>query len=228
METIILAVRFALRRGWRGFTGVLHRYRLDELPPVATIALVLVVGFAIPMALGIDMTPANLQRTLAVERLGNFDEGMPQTSPAGDTYCAEPAFYWPAHEQAARYNFKLRSNGDLKHSTQVAGRAHYLLPSPGNLKPGRYRFIVEAIDGDGRALGQVVDATFVVKADEAIATLEADATRMLEADAAALVMAGEYAARDSLHDIRSALTRYLAVAPTGHDAGRAKAILGQR
>ena len=230
MEAIILAIRLGLRRAWRGLLAFLERKRLTAMPPVRTVALLLAVGLIVPLAMGIDRTPASLSFSLAKQRLERLPRGgFPDTSPSDVTLCTEPAFFWKAHKKAARYRLRLL-DGDMEtHSTTVK-KAHYLLPSPGELEPGRkYRFSVEAFDAEGKTLGfQVAYRPFtIVKPNAEFAKIRALATRELDPHQAAFVMAGVYTEHGSVHDVRSALARYFALAPAGDDTSLARSILGE-
>lgn len=229
MEAIILAIRLALRRAWRGLLAFLDRHKLSDMPPVKTIAIFLAIGLVVPLAMGIDTTPASLSRSLANQRLERLPRGgYPDTSPKDITWCTAPAFFWKAHPQAASYHLRLFSGDSVVQSTTVT-QAHYLLPSPGELVVDReYRFAVEAYDESRKTLGEVTNTTFSIREpDKELKQIRDDATRELEPADAAYVMAGLYAERGSVHDVRSALARYVSLIDNDQGTELARSILGR-
>ncbi len=233
MEAIILAIRLGLRRAWRGLVAFLDRHKLSDMPPVKTIAVFLAIGLLVPLAMGIDRTPASLSRSLADQRLERFaGTELPDVSPSGATFCSEPAFFWKKHPQAASYRLRLFRGDPVVQSTTVT-EAHYVLPSPGELTPGEYRFTVEALNADGATLGEVADSTFSIekpyKQLEQVVSGKNTKTFFKELDPAdaAYVLAGLYAEHGSVHDVRSALARYVSLIDNDQDAELARSILGR-
>ena len=213
MESIIVAIRLALRRAWRGLLALIDRTGLGSMPPVATILVVLFIGVAVPMALGVDRRPARLSESLARKRLESFKkQAMPAVSPEGDVYSVRPVFVWKAPAGAVRYRLSLKDGNVLKHSTDKvrteAGSewVFYPLPAPGYLVPGHdYSFSVEAEDASGQSLGPVASATFRIKEQPSDLTdLRAQVLNELDPADAAFVLAGHYAELDSVHDVRTA------------------------
>ena len=255
MEAIFLAIRLSLRRAWRGIKSFLDGSGLAAMPPVPTILALLLVGLCIPMALGVDRIPEGLSPAVARTHLAKYSAPMPATSPAGGIYSDRPVFVWTRHPRAARYRFRLREGevwqiraGAIAQPADETEPVHYLLPAPGVLKAGTtYEYAVEAVDRKGATLGQIADGSFSVKdldaeiaalskkpgngdrvaALERLKTLRAEALHNLGAAETALVLAGAYAGLDSVHDVRTALLRYLAESPRGSSADLCRDILGR-
>ncbi len=243
MEAIILATRLALRRAWRWLLAFLDRHKLSDMPPVKTIAIFLAIGLVVPLAMGIDRTPASLSRSLANQRLERLPRGgYPDTSPKDISWCTTPAFFWKAHPQAASYRLRLFSGDAVIHSPKQAYRvpshgglsvtvtqARYLLPSPGELAVEReYRFTVEAYDESGKTLGEVTNTTFSIREpSKELKKMRDDALRELEPAAAAYVMAGVYVSHGSTHDVLSALARYVSLVDNEEETELARSILGR-
>jgi hypothetical protein len=233
METLILFIRYGMRRAWRGFQALLERYGLRNLPPMTTAAAIIALGIAIPMSMRIGDRPSSLSLSLAVQRLRALeakpDWTMPRVSPEDMVHCRLPVFFWPAHSKATRYRFALYEGDVLRHYTDLLENAQYALPSPGVLKEGPlYRFTVEGFDAQDASLGQIAYASFVVQAlPGELGAVRELARAELESAERALVIAGIYAQAGVLHDVRAALDRYIEIAPDGTDSSLARIILAR-
>jgi hypothetical protein len=233
MEALIAAIRLLLRRGSRAITGFIQRNRLNALPGVPTVLLVLIVGLAIPLGMRVDSRPTSISMELARLRLAEFlatsTHAAPDASPSGEIVSERPAFLWKAMPKAARYGFRLYEGNALWIGTDLVEAPWYLLPPPGRLEPGRtYRFTVEGLDGHGRVIGPQTGATFTLRAaTEDLRALEHRVRAVLDSHESAFVLAGYYAERGWIHDLMAALKRSLAGGLEGEEAALARRVLAR-
>jgi len=232
METIILAIRLGLRRAWRSVLSFFHRNHLDALPPVKSVALVLIIGVLVPLSMGIDTLPAELTTSLARERLELFlkkQEGVaPAVAPGDAIYCERPAFHWPKVDGATRYRFRLSAGDTLWIGTDIVDEPRFVMPMPGRLEVlTPYHFRAIAVSENGRELGSAGDTFTVQSPSEELVSLRQSVRDELEPTAAVLVMAGYYAEQGWAVDTASALEAYLRLAPDGASAELALRVLSQ-
>jgi len=137
-----------LRADWNAFA---ERARLRALPAVPAVVTVILLGMLLPFAGGGTVLPAQLESSLAAERLQRFyraHEGrLPEAGPSGPIYSTRPAFFWPECPGADYYTFRLyRSDGSEQASVDRVRTLYYVLQPPGGLEAGaNYRFEVSAV-----------------------------------------------------------------------------------
>lgn len=135
-----------LRHTWEAFAA---RTGLRLLPPVGTALAVLALGVMLPFVPRVDALPPQLAPSLASARIARFlrtHEALPEAGPTGPIYASRPAFYWPEREGAGSYVFRLyRSDGTEQAAAGGIKQTFTLIPPPGQLAPGDYRFEVKAV-----------------------------------------------------------------------------------
>lgn len=234
MESMIQGIRVASRRARLQFGDLIHRNRLDALPPVLGAIACLAIGIGIPMAMAVDRRPPDLARDVAGQRLRRYFEALEPVAaapaPTGAIHAARPAFSWPSHPAARSYRFRLYDeDASLVIGTDQVAEARFLMHPPGSLKADhRYRFEATPVGDDGRPLQQAraFSGIFRVLApDPAKAEQEEYARLALPAGERALVQAGRYALLGSRHDVASELEAFLRNEPEAPEADLALRIL---
>jgi hypothetical protein len=207
-------VRFAhkLRHRWETFADATG---LRFLPPVCAAAVVLAAGVLLPFVPRVDASPPQLAPSLASARIARFVRGhadLPEAGPSGPILSSRPAFYWPARTDAQSYSFRLeRADGAEQASATGIRTTFHLIPPPGRLEPGQYRFQVHAVV-NGKEIPWR-ECTFgvnhpVAPAAQELPSLLGGAGMELDAAESAYVLLGYYAERQSPHDVISAFLQW--------------------
>ncbi len=135
-----------LRLKWE---RVATRTRLRLLPPVGAALAVLALGVLLPFLPRVDALPPQLEPSLASARIARFlrsHDVLPEAGPTGAIYSSRPAFFWPEREGADSYVFRLSgADGAELAAAQGIRTTFTLIPPPGRLPPGEYRFEVKAV-----------------------------------------------------------------------------------
>lgn len=199
-----------IRHGWEAFAT---RAGLRLLPPVGAALAVLAAGVLVPFLPRVDALPPQLAPSLAASRLARFlraNPTLPETGPSGAIHTAQPAFFWPEREGAESYSFRLyRADGDEQASADGIKTTFTLIPPPGVLAPGEYRFEVKALVK--RDLVPWQERKFTVRpAPEGFQQLRASMGMDLDGAESAYVVLGYYADRGSPDDVISAFLQWKA------------------
>ena len=197
-----------LRRKWEAFAA---RTGLRLLPPVGTALAVLAAGVLLPFVPRVDALPPQLAPSLASARIVRFlraHKELPEAGPSGAIYASRPAFFWPEREGADSYAFRLyRADGAEQAAASGVRQTFTLIPPPGRLEPGEYRFEVKAI-----VRGETVpwrEHAFTVRpAPEDLVRLFGAMGMDLPATESQYVMLGYYADLGSPHDVISAFLQW--------------------
>jgi hypothetical protein len=197
-----------LRHGWEAFA---EKAGLRFLPPVAAAIVVLAAGILLPFVPRVDALPPQLAPSLAASRISRFlraDPDIPDVGPTGPTYAARPAFFWPECPGAESYSFRLyRADGTEQAAADGIRRTFHIIPPPGRLDPGEYRFEVVAV-AKGTKTPWQQGAFRVLPAPEAIRKLSDTVGVDLGAAENAYVLLGCYADLRSPSDVVSAFLQW--------------------
>jgi hypothetical protein len=135
-----------IRHGWESFAT---RTGLRLLPPVGAALAVLAAGVILPFLPRVDALPPQFAPSLASARIARFLRAhgtLPDFGPTGAVYSTRPAFFWPAREGADSYAFRLHGEGGTElAAAQGIKETFTMIPPPGRLAPGEYRFEVKAV-----------------------------------------------------------------------------------
>ncbi len=197
-----------LRRRYEAFAT---RTGLRLLPPVGAAVAVLAFGILLPFVPRVDALPPQFAPSLASSRIARFlraHDKIPDAGPTGPIYSPRPAFFWPVCEGADSYAFRLcLANGAEQARAEGIKETFTLIPPPGQLAPGEYRFEVHAV-----VKGQASpwrEGTFTVRPRPA--DLDHLLGRMgmeLTAAEADYVLLGAYADLRSTDDVVSAFLQW--------------------
>jgi len=197
-----------LRRRWEAFAT---RMGLRLLPPVGTAVAVLAFGVLLPFVPDVDALPPQFAPSLASSRIARFlraHETIPEMGPTGAVYSARPAFHWPACEGADSYAFRLYGAGGAEMARAEGIKQTFtLIPPPGLLAPGEYRFEVDAFQNGAPVLWR--ESNFTVRPRPAeIDHLLGRMGMELTAAESEYVLLGTYADLRSAHDVVSAFLQW--------------------
>lgn len=197
-----------LRHGWESFA---ERTGLRLLPPVGAAVAVLALGVLLPFVPRVDALPPQLAPSLASARVGRFlraHPDLPDTGPAGAIHASRPAFFWPERPGAESYAFRLhRADGTEQAAADGIPRTFHIIPPPGRLEPGEYRFEVLAVVKGERMPWRERRFTVLPASDDLrqlLGTLGMD----LDAAKAEYVLLGYYADLRSPCDVISAFLQW--------------------
>jgi len=207
---MLRALMLHIRRGWDQLATATG---LRRLPPVPTVAIVLIVGVIWPLSGEMLSRKADLASTLAVERLGRFASDLkdrkqgPEVGPTGEILSRRPACYWPRHKDAAHYVLRLsRDDGTAWIDRAVVEDPYFVMTAAGALDPARgYRFEVEAFDKDGHVLAKHHGEFKVALPGKDLLDLLKRAHEELDEYETSLVLSGFFAEHGSEHDVVSGL-----------------------
>lgn len=198
-----------LRHQWEVFAT---RTGLRLLPPVAAAIAVVALGVLVPLLPRVDALPAQLAPSLADDRLARFlgtHEQLPDAGPSGEIYASRPAFFWPEREGADGYAFRLyRADGTEQAAADGIKTTFHLIPPPGVLAPGNYRFEVKAIVKGERVPWQ--EHEFTILPAPGLAPLRGTMGIDLDAAQSDYVLLGYYADLKSPCDVISAFLQWKA------------------
>jgi hypothetical protein len=190
---------------------------LRFLPPVGAALVVLAAGVLLPFVPRVDASPPQLAASLATARVTRFVRAhadLPEVGPSGPILSNRPAFYWPAHPGAQSYSFRLeRSDGAVQAAATGIRNTFHLIPPPGRLEPGQYRFQVHAdVKGEKVAWQECTFTTShpIGPEHEDLPSLLGSAGMELDAAESTYVLMGYYADRQSPHDVVSAFLQWKA------------------
>jgi len=196
--------------------------RLDRLPVVPTICLVLAAGILIPPSVNPDRRKdASRIASIAVQRLDRFarstdpaEDHLPAVAPAGEVRTSRPAFYWPASPDAQRYALTVRANdGDVWIDDVRTSANFFVQAAPSELAPGGYRFEVRALNDAGRVVAEH-EGAFTILTDTKLEERRRELGRKLMPPwEEALALARYHADKGSGHDVFSVLLGARAHAP---------------
>lgn len=197
-----------LRHAWESFA---ERTGLRLLPPVGTAVAVLALGVLIPFLPRVDALPPQLAPTLASARLARFlrsHPDLPDAGPSGPIYSVRPAFYWPERPGAANYSFRLHgADGTELAAAKGIKNTFHIVPPPGRLNPGEYRFEVRAVVNGEEVPWQ--ERVFTVRdTPEGLRELLASTGIDLDGSQREYVLIGYYADLQSPHDVISAFLQW--------------------
>jgi hypothetical protein len=198
-----------LRHRWEVFAT---RTGLRLLPPVAAAVAVVALGVLVPLLPKVDALPAQLAPSLAEGRLARFlrtHEHLPDAGPTGEIYASRPAFFWPEREGADGYAFRLyRADGTEQAAADGILTTFHMIPPPGVLAPGEYRFEVKAIVKGDRVPWQ--EQRFTVLRAPGLESLRGTMGLDLGAAESDYVLLGYYADLNSPCDVISAFLQWKA------------------
>jgi hypothetical protein len=202
-----LRLAHTLRHKWEALAT---RTGLRLLPPVGTALAVLAAGVLIPFVPRVDALPPQLAPSLASARIARFLRAhpeLPEAGPSGAIYAARPAFFWPERAGADAYVFRLyRADGTEQAAAEVR-KTFTLIPPPGRLEPGEYRFEVKAVVKGETVAWQ--ERTFTVRpAPEDLTRLLGAMGMDLSAAESQYVVLGYYADLRSPDDVISAFLQW--------------------
>jgi len=197
-----------VRHKWEAFA---ERAGLRLLPPVGAAVAAVALGVLVPFLPRVDALPQQLAPSLASARLERFlrtHPDLPDAGPAGPIYTSRPAFFWPERPGAGSYAFRLRrADGTEVAAADGITRTFHVIPPPGRLDPGEYRFEVLAITSGERTPWR--EQTFSIRrAPEEIQGLLGTMGMDLDAADSEYVLIGCYAELQSPHDVISAFLQW--------------------
>ena len=186
----------------------LGRETVGAMPPKGTIGAVVLLGILVPFVIDVDARQPAL--VLARERIEGFLAGFlarhrtgPDLIPAGTILAERPAFIWKRPpENADHYRFRLYAGEVVRIDARRLAKPSYDW-NTGRLAAvvGGYRFVFEAIDAGGGIIERK-EGTFTVRErPEDLGALIVKVRREMEANEAALVVTGYYAAHGSVSDV---------------------------
>jgi hypothetical protein len=218
-----LRLAHRIRHGWEAFAA---RTGLRGLPPVLAAIAVLAAGVLFPFVPRVDALPPQLAPSLANSRVGRFlraHPDIPEAGPSGTVRTPRPAFYWPEREGADSYSFRLyRADGTPQASADGLKTVFTLIPPPGALAPGEYRFEVKAVvKGEAQAWRE--KAFTVRPAPEDLAKLTHAMGMDLTPAEGAYVLLGYYADVGSPDDVISAFLQWKAARGEAATVGKGPA-----
>jgi hypothetical protein len=203
-----LRLAHRIRHGWEAFAT---RTGLRLLPPVGAALAVLAAGVLLPFVPRVDALPPQLAPSLASARVARFlraHPDLPEAGPSGPVHTPRPAFFWPEREGADSYSFRLyRADGTAQAAADGIRTTFTLIPPPGALAPGEYRFEVKAVVK--REPVMHIERTFtVLPAPEDFARLRAEMGMDLPGKEFSYVLLGYYADIGSADDVISAFLQW--------------------
>jgi len=197
-----------LRHRWESFA---KRTGFRFLPPVSAAVAVLAAGVLLPFMPRVDALSPQLAPSLASARLTRFlreHVDLPDAGPSGSTYSSRPGFYWPERPGAESYCFTLRrSDGTEQAAATGITRTFHVIPPPGRLAPGEYRFEVRAVV-NGEEIPWQERAFTVRETPEELSRLRGTMGVDLDAAQTEYVLIGFYADLQSPHDVVSAFLQW--------------------